>query len=539
MATKNLSRREFFKGAAVAGAAAAATILLGTSPAHAAPNVPVKWDKEVDVVVVGSGTVIVAALAAADEGLSTLVLEKAKFIGGTTITSGAGMWVPNNYLMQAEGAKDSFDEAFEYLKAVSQGQSSDELMKRYLEMAPEMILYLRDKAGFDFQRTSRSFSDYYPFVKGAHYGDGTRLISPKPIDKQSGGLAFYAYAQKALDARKVEVLLETPGKRLVVNEQGQVIGILAESQGKEIAIKANRGVVLGTGGFEFNPEMRAAFLRGPIFYSNGAVTNTGDGHLMGMAVGAALGNMNSFWGLPGYVNDEKAFRGEGDWAMYRSKPGSITVNKYGERFMNESVMYHPAVGAWYFYDTGKYEYRNLPSFALFDSGYTQRYPLPGAAYKVGVIPETFTKADTLEELAQALGIDPVGLKATVERFNENAKNGVDPDWHRGESENEKLTTGDPTRTELKNPVLAPLETPPFYGRMILPGTCGTSGGLKTDINARVLNAWGEPIGGLYATGNTMASVMGAAYPGGGATVGQGCTFAYIAAKHLATLKPNV
>ncbi len=156
-----------------------------------------------------------------------------------------------------------------------------------------------------------------------------------------------------------------------------------------------------------------------------------------------------------------------------------------------------------------------------------------------MIPETFTKADTLEELAQALGIDPVGLKATVERFNQNAKNGVDPDWHRGESENEKLTTGDPTRTELKNPVLAPLETPPFYGRMILPGTCGTSGGLKTDINARVLNAWGEPIGGLYATGNTMASVMGAAYPGGGATVGQGCTFAYIAAKHLATLKPNV
>jgi 3-oxosteroid 1-dehydrogenase len=349
---------------------------------------------------------------------------------------------------------------------------------------------------------------------------------------------LYGYIKDALAARKIEVLFETPGKRLVADDSG-VIGILAEAKGKPIAIKAKRGVVLGTGGFDFNPEMRAAFLRGPIYFSNAAQTNTGDGHLMGMAVGAALGNMNSFWGLPGFISKLGSFSGEGDWAIYRSKPGSITVNKCGERFMNESTMYHTGARAWYSYDTGKYEWRNLPSFALFDSGYTAKYPLPGALYKVGVVPAYFKKADTLEDLAKALGIDPAGLKDTVARFNANAKNGVDPEWHRGESPNERLTGGDPSRADLKNACLAALETPPFYGANIWPGTCGTNGGLKTNADAQVLNVWGEPIPGLYATGNTMASVMGAAYPGGGATVGAGLTFAYIAAQHLATVKPRV
>ena len=177
-----------------------------------------------------------------------------------------------------------------------------------------------------------------------------------------------------------------------------------------------------------------------------------------------------------------------------------------------------------------------PAMHLFDSGYAAHYALPGTNYKVGVVPDWFKQANTLDELATAMSIDPAGLKQTVDRFNANAKNGLDPDWRRGEADFDQVTAGDKTRTDLKNPDLAPIETGPFYGAAITPGTCGTNGGLRTNTNAQVLNVWGNPITGLYATGNTMASAMGASYPGGGATVGQGMVFAYVAAQQMIAAK---
>jgi succinate dehydrogenase/fumarate reductase flavoprotein subunit len=535
-ANKVISRRGFLKGAAVVGASVAAAGTLEACSPTTTSNLP-KWDKTVDVVIVGSGTVSSAAIVAADAGLKVLVLEKAANLGGTTAISGGGMWIPNNYLLKNAGILDSKEEAFKYMKVVSEGASSDELINAYLDKAPEMIEWLRDHAKFDWQRGPGMFADYYPVIEGAHESAGTRLVNPLRADKVGGGKGLMLFVKEYFDAHpNVEVMLETPGKRLVTNDKGEVVGIIATSNGKEIAIRANRGIVLGTGGFDFNKDMLTAYLRGPIYFSVSVPTNTGDGHQMGMAIGADLRNMNSAWGLPGYVVKEGSFQGEADWQMFRGKPGSITVNKHGERFMNEGVAYHPALRAWYFYDTGRDEYRNLPSYALFDSTYTEHYPLPGANYKVGVVPEWIQQADTLEELAAKLGIDPVGLKATVERFNENAKNGVDPDWHRGESDFDKVTAGDKSRTDLINPDLAPIEVGPFYGAAITPGTCGTNGGLRTDANAQVINVWGEPIPGLYATGNTMASVMGAAYPGGGATVGAGMTFGYVAGQQLVAAK---
>lgn len=532
---RGISRRRFLRDAAVVGAGIAASGALASCSPNSAKSQ--KWDKEVDVAVVGSGTVSIAAIVAADAGAKVLVLEKAPVFGGTTALSGGGSWIPNNYLMKQAGIKDSKEEALKYMKIVSEGQSTDELMNQYLDKAPEMIEWLRDHAGFNWQRGPGTFADYYPFVEGAHDSVANRLVNPLRTDKVGGGKGLMMFAKEAIDARKIEVLLETPGKRLVTNENGEVVGILADSNGKEIAIRAKRGVVLGTGGFDFNKEMTTHFLRGPIYFSVAVPTNTGDGHLMGMAIGADLRNMNSCWGLPGYLPKPGTNQVETDWQMFRGKPGAITVNKHGERFMNEASAYHPALRAWYFYDTGKDEYRNIPSFVIFDSGYTAAYALPGTNYKVGVVPDWIKKADTLEALAQALGIDPDGLKKTIERFNANAKNGVDPDWHRGESDFDLVTAGDKKRTDIKNAALAPLETPPFYGAVLWPGTCGTNGGLRTNANAQVLNVWGKPIPGLYATGNTMASVMGAAYPGGGATVGSGMTWAYVAGQYLASVKP--
>jgi 3-oxosteroid 1-dehydrogenase len=532
---KSISRRGFLKGAAVLGVGVAAASALEACSTTTS-KIP-KWDKVVDVVVVGSGTVANAAVVAAQAGLKVVVLEKAANFGGTTALSGGGMWIPNNYVMQAAGVPDSKADALKYLQAISEGASTDELRNAYLDKGPEMLAWLRDKAGFQFQRSSpQSFADYYPWAPGVHDAVGGRMVSILRADKVGAGKGLMQTIKEYLDAHNVEILLETPGKRLVTNDNGDVLGIIAISNGKEIAIQANRGVILGTGGFDYNKDMMTAYLRGPIYFSVAVPTNTGDGQLMGMAIGADLRNMNSCWGLPGYVAKPGSFQGETDWQMFRGKPGSITVNKYGERFMNEAAAYHPSLRAWYYYDTGRDEYRNLPSYALFDSGYTAHYALPGTNYKVGVVPDWFKQANTLDELATTLGIDPAGLKQTVDRFNANAKNGVDPDWRRGEANFDQVTAGDIKRTDLKNPDLASLETPPFYGAALWPGTCGTNGGLRTNGNAQVLNVWGNPIGGLYATGNTMASAMGASYPGGGATVGQGMTFAYIAAEEMIAAK---
>jgi hypothetical protein len=254
---------------------------------------------------------------------------------------------------------------------------------------------------------------------------------------------------------------------------------------------------------------------------------------MGMEVGADLRNMNSSWGLPSFPTDMDTLKGEVDWQMYRGKPGAVVVNKYGERIGNEASAYHVYNRAFYQWDTGKFEWRNIPSYFIVDSTFLENYPLPGSQYQVGVVPDMFTKADTLEGLADALGIDKDGLMATMAVFNENAKNGVDPIWHRGEYDFDKQTAGDLSgaRTELKNNCLAPLEQAPFYGLAYYPGTCGTNGGLRIDGNGQVLNVFGQPIPHLYAIGNTCGSPLGAAYPGGGSTLAAGAVFGMLAGRH--------
>ena len=533
---KGVSRREFIKNAAAFGAGVAAVGTLAGCGAATSQNQ--KWDKEVDVVVVGTGTIAVAALVAADAGAKVLMLEKAPVFGGTSATSGGTLWIPNNYVMKAEGVADSREQALAFMKRVAEGQSNDELMNAFLDNAPKMVEWLRDKASFKWQRRSApsTFADYYPFEGSLREGI-TRGVSIDRQDKVTGGKGLFMSVKEAIDARKIEVLYETPGRRLVTNEKGEVVGIIADSNGKDMAIKANRGVILGTGGFEHNKEMALHFLRGPLSWAITVPTCTGDGHLMAMAIGADLRNMNECAGLPGYKPDPNTFTGEADWQMFRGKPGAVVVNKYGERIGNESANYDTSLRAFHVYDTGTFEWRNVPSFAIFDSGYASRYAFPATDYKVGAMPKWMTKADTLDALAAALKIDMAGLKKNIEIFNDSAKKGVDPLWHRGESDFDKFTAGDVKRTELKNPCLAPLETPPFYGAPIWPGTCGTNGGLRVNATGQVINVWGKVIPGLYCSSNTMAHVTGAGYPGGGGQLGPGMTFAFIAGNAAAARKP--
>ncbi len=533
-----VSRRSFLKKSAMVGAGiVASSSLTACGPASSGDMAAnIKWDKEVDVVVVGSGTVAMAAIAAKDAGAeSVLIIEKGLAFGGTSSLSGGGFWIPMNYPMLAAGIEDNREDAYKYLKTVSAGQSTDELINAYLDNGNKMLEWLRDKYQYEWLMAGTTYQDYYEVPGFRPVGRQVVIsVDGKPV---AGGGAWQRIRQ-TVDSLGIEVMTETAGTELVTNAAGEVVGIMAEGLDGKMAIKANKGVVLGTGGFDYNKDMTTAYLRGPVMASNAVQTNTGDGHLMAMAIGADLRNMNSCWGVPFFPLDTEKMMGEADWQIYRGKPGAIVLNKYGERIGNEASAYHVFNRAFWQYDTGKFEWRNAPSYWVCDSTFLERYFMPGSGYQMGVVPEWITQADTMEELCDKLGVDVDGMNETLTVFNENAKNGVDPIWHRGEYQFDLNTAGDPSRDDLKNICLAPLEKGPFFGAAYAPGTCGTNGGLRINGNAQVLNVHGQPIPRLYAVGNTSGSVMGDAYPGGGSCLGSGGVMGMLAGLHAGGLEPT-
>jgi 3-oxosteroid 1-dehydrogenase len=344
------------------------------------------------------------------------------------------------------------------------------------------------------------------------------------------GQALAAGLRAGLAAGNVPVWLDTPMTGLVA-EQGRVIGVRIMRNGSPAVIRARLGVVLASGGFERNLEMRERYQQAPIGtgWTTGAVGNTGDGITAGMTLGAAVGLMDdAWWGpsipLPG---------GPYFCLAERSLPGSIMVNGAGQRFVNEAAPYVDAVHAMYEGNTAANPH--IPSWLIFDQRYRDRYvfaglpprrSLPRRWYAAGAV----FRGDSLGSLASDAGIDADGLAKTVSRFNEFAAAGRDEDFRRGDSAYDRYY-GDPRCRP--NPNLAPLSRGPFYAVKIVPGDLGTKGGLRTDARARVLRADGSVIEGLYAAGNVSASVMGHSYAGAGATIGPAMTFGYIAAHDLA------
>lgn len=496
-----------------------------------------QWDQEFDVIVVGSGTGQLAAARAAELGMKTLVLEKLPSLGGTTSLSGGGIWVPNNYVMQEEGVEDSLEDALEYLKRATFDQSEPELMEAYIDNVNDMVAFARELGIEWFIIPMGAFPDYYETLPGAStYG---RPILPRTDEDISGRTGFIGGGvlvralEKAARQRGVQYMTEAPAKRLIVDDDGRVLGVLAHHDGKDIHIRATAGVVMASGGFSRNEEMVKAFLRAPIYYPHPPEGDTGDGQRMGMEIGADLRNMNESWGWPVFW-DPDTENPIPAYAPVIGKPGCIVVNRKGERFFDEAGPYARVIRAFQHYEPDTLEYVNVPAFAIIDSVFRMNYTFADYDPKTK-FPHWITEANSLEELAEKLGIDPGGLMATVERFNQHAEAGKDPDWHRGDSAFDQQTAGDGSRG-LANSCLGPIAEPPFYGAVVWPGVLGTKGGLHINANAQVLNVWGEPIAGLYALGNCTGSVMGAGYPGGGSTIGSGLTFGYIAANHMSRSK---
>lgn len=547
------------------------------------------------LVVGSGGGAMTAAVVAADAGGQVVVIEKSELYGGTSATSGGGIWIPCNHHQAAAGMEDDPEDAFRYVKELVGDAVPDDKIRSYLTNAPKMLGYMeahsevrfRSVGYADYHPDLAGSRLGHRTLEPVPY-DATRLgdlvaqlrpphISTRPIgqinwtmDESRGlvtrrpgwlkiiivilaryyfdigqrvktsmdrrltlGNALIARLRVSLQQRNVPLWLETKLLHLV-NENGRIAGALVERGGQRIAIKARRGVILGAGGFERSPILRRANLTNPTDpdWSGSQPNNTGDAIAAGMAIGAKTDLMDAAWWAP-VIKLEGEDRAR-PLFYDRALPGTIIVNQAGQRYMNEAASYHITGRAMQ--DANRPEAPTVPSFILFDADFRAKYPmgplLPGSpksdARLKSNVKAALVKADSWAELAGKIGVPAAALEATIQRFNTMAKAGKDEDFRRGENAYDQYY-GDPRVTPNGN--LGPLEKPPFYAFRIYPGDIGTKGGLKTDINGQVVDAEERPIAGLYAIGNSSASVLGRSYPGAGGTIGPAMCFGYLAARH--------
>ena len=524
-----ITRKHFIAGAAGLAAAGA----LATAPAaHAAEPT---WDYEVDFLVVGTGTAAFGALAASEvEGVKVMVIEKHEtMFGGTSTTSGAGFWIPGSPCQAEAGVEDTLEDAEAYMMAIGNGRSNAQAVKTFVANAAPWLEWTIERTGCEFHIGGAQ--DYYDGYEGfLQYARNSKLAS---------GIAseLWGAVQDLLVEAGVDIQMGCALKALITNEDGTVIGVEAEQGGNPVFIKA-ASVLLGTGGFDHNPQMMHDSIGHRVYLSNATTMNTGDGHRAVSKIGARLSLMDTYWGLPFFYpgapetfdpSAETAFTAvSADWNGRRGKPNSMVVNAAGKRFTDEATAYAPFVRPYGNFSTATMAFDNQVGYFICDSNYMLSGSLPGMSDDNPEPNEWFVKADTLEELASQLGIDAEGLLAEVEKFNGYAEAGYDPDFHRGEkASGVQIFANGVDRPDLANPLLGAISEPPFYGALYLAGSCGTSGGVAINENAQVVNVDGEIIDGLYACGNCTASISGGGYMGGGATLAPGCVMAYVAARH--------
>jgi succinate dehydrogenase/fumarate reductase flavoprotein subunit len=546
---------------------------------------------EFDVVVMGSGAAgLTAAIRAAKSGLSVAVLEKSNHFGGTTAISGGGIWIPANPQARDNGVDDSIEKAEDYVLRVVGDRANPALIEAYLHNGPEMVKWLDNNTVVTFLLSPPS-CDWYPEHAGA--AEEGRLLAPTEYDGKQLGADFnrlsrpreefnapggmmidlfdLPYIERlpapgalwhmakiairftidklrfgrgsrltmgtALAARLLKsavdagvTLLENTAVESLTIESNRVTGVTASVNGVSQGIVARKGVVLASGGFSANAQMRKTYIP----YADQHISilpyeNTGDGISAAVEIGAVMGennHANAVWSVVSKRTREDGYVERYAHLMDMSKPGCIAVNKAGERFANEaSVHFVEAMHA-----TG-----TVPAHIIADEGCVRKYGLGlslagGGKIKALVDSGYLIKGATLEELAEKIDVDAAGLKQTVEKVNSYAATGKDLAFGKGDTPID-IEIGDSQHKP--NPCLGPVGSGPYYAIEIFPGDGSTTVGVKIDEFCRVTDKDSTPIPGLYAAGLDANSIWQGKSPAHGCAVGPAMVLGYIAGKSVA------
>ena len=554
------------------------------------------WDKEVDILVIGSGAGgLMSALVGAHNHADVLIVEKADRWGGTSATSGGGIWIPGSDVAKQAGFDDNIDDSFMYLRKLSAANVPDENIRAYVNNASPMLRWLM--ANTPVQYMAFPYPDYHAENPGGS-AKGFRTHLPNPLDgkplgadvrtlrfaspaaslfgylnwhfsetyellyRQKGwmknlvknmakywldlpfrltsrkdrrltlGNALTGGLRMALNKKGVPLWLETPLKELV-REGDAVTGAVVEKDGKPYRIRARKGIVLAAGGFDKNQAMRDG--NAPLYpaarYSGGVTSNTGDSIVAGEAVGAGTMNMQSAWAAPVFYVPGED-RGR-LCTVERALPGCIMVNQSGERFLNEASSYH-IVGQQMARRQAEHGDAD-PCWMIFDHEYRHKFPM-GPLYPL--MPVAMHSKGVRSILKKGRSIEELAGKIGVDPARLSSAIGRF-NVNAAKGEDPEFHRGEAAYDKMygdfrhsPNPCLRPLDKGPFYALPIYPGDIGTNGGLKTNANAQVVSDDGAVITGLYAIGNNAASSMGESYPGAGVTLGPALTFGYVAARHM-------
>ena len=509
----------------------------------------ITFDAEFDVVVVGSGVAaLFGAAAAASRGLSTCLVEKTDRFGGTSAYSGGAVWLPGNAVLARDGLEDSVERGRTYFRAVVGDRTDPQVQDAFLNTGPKVVDFLLEELGipmrfqpfpdyFDAPGRQEAGRSIYPKpIKGVELGDRVLDVrSAVPVDqfaadedttKLEGGRAWVARLLLAIDdMENAELRLSCAARELIRDADGKVVGVAVERDGRREVLGARRGVLVAAGGFERSATLREQWQQMPTadWSSSHPATGSGDAVRMFEEVGAELDLLDQSWWCPAtlFPNGHAAFT-----LGFRS---GLIVDGTGRRFADELLPYDQmgrkmrarmADGAgdefWFVFDDA--EAGGFPAICI---------PAPDAdELRAAGLWHT---AGSVEDLAGMTGLDPDALRDSVDRFNEFAEQGEDTDFRRGEDPYGRFFLGASTPQQC----LRPVGGDRLHAVRLVLGDLGTKGGAVIDVNGAVVDIEGRPIAGLFAAGNSSASVSGEAYPGPGVPLGSGMAMAFRAVADMA------
>jgi succinate dehydrogenase/fumarate reductase flavoprotein subunit len=552
---------------------------------------------EVDVLIAGAGAAgMTAALICALQGLDVLLCEKSSQVGGTTATSAGTIWVPGTQQARDAGFPDDIPEARRYLDSII-GPATDGRRDAYLTTGPELVDYLAQNTevkfslyakhpdylsnrpgttlagralaplpfdgrllGADFAKLRAPIGEFMalggmmigrddieplarPLDSVANFRRALSLLWRHATDRlrhRRGtrllmGNALAARLFMSLRQRRVPVWFNASVRELITADD-RITGAVLSVDGRTRRVTARRAVVLATGGFGGSVEKLNEYVRPPLKHAVAFAGARGEGMTVARAAGAAVEDDHAqpaFWTPVSETGWLTGGRGAyPHLALDRAKPGLIAVNAAGRRFVDEAVSYHEfVVGMHRSHETVP----TIPAWLVCDRTFIERYGLgrvpPGErSWRKLIASGYLVEANKLDALAAKIKVDAAGLRDSIAHNNRYAETAIDEDFGKGSTDFDRHN-GDPAHRP--NPCVGPISAPPYYAMAVYPSTLGSSVGLKTDADGRVLSTSGAPIPGLYACGNDMASIMRGHYPGPGITLGPGMVFAYRAAMAIA------